>query len=79
VPQTSAIRVPEKASTPLCVHLQHLAAREQRAANAAAAPFGGKNSRSNVQYGVLLCGAGYRRKSMPEKPLIRLVPFPRAN
>jgi hypothetical protein len=39
--------------------LQYLAAREQAAANAADAPFVGKNSRSNVQYGVLLCGAEY--------------------
>jgi len=39
--------------------LQYLAAREQAAANAADAPFVGKNSRSNVQCGVLLCGAEY--------------------
>ena len=48
-------------------------------ANAASAPFGGKSSRANVQRGVLLCGAGYLRKSAPEKPLIRVVPFPGAN
>jgi hypothetical protein len=59
--------------------LQGVAARRRPAANAAVAPFVGKNSRSNVQYGVLLCGAEYRRESAPEKPLIRVVLFPRAN
>jgi hypothetical protein len=48
-----------KSKAPLCVHLQRLAALGRPAANAAAAPFVGKNSRPNVQYGVLLCGAGY--------------------
>jgi len=54
----SAIRVPEKASAPLCVYLQCLAALGEPAANAAVAPFVGKSSRSNVQRGVLLCGVG---------------------
>jgi hypothetical protein len=67
--------VPEKASTPLCVYLQCLAARGEPAANAAAAPFVGKSSRSNVQRGVLLCGAEYWRESPLERPLIRVVPF----
>jgi hypothetical protein len=76
---TSAIRVPEKASKPLCVYLQCLAARGKPAANAAAAPFVGKNSRSKVHCGALLCDAGHWRESAPEKPLIGVVPFPGAN
>jgi hypothetical protein len=71
--------VPEKASTPLCVYLQCLAARGEPAANAAAAPFVGKSRRSKVQCGVLLCDVGCWRESAPEKPLIGVVPFPEAN
>jgi altronate dehydratase len=48
-------------------------------ANAAAAPFVGKNSRSKVHCGALLCDAGHWRESAPEKPLIGVVPFPGAN
>jgi hypothetical protein len=59
--------------------LQGLAARGQLASNALAAPFVGKSSRSNVQRGVLLCGLGYWRKNAPEKPLVGVVLFPRAN
>jgi hypothetical protein len=51
----SAIRVPEEALAPLCVYLQWLAGCGWAAANAAAALFDGRNSRSNVQFGVLLC------------------------
>ena len=76
---TSAIRVPEKASAPLCVYLQCVAAEGQPAAKAVAALFVGKNSRANAHFGVLLCGAEYQRESAPERPLIRVVPYPRAN
>jgi hypothetical protein len=41
--------------------------------------FVGKNSRSNAHFGVLLCGAGYQRKSAPERPPVRAVTFSRAN
>jgi hypothetical protein len=49
------------------------------AANTAAAPFVGKTRRAKVQRGVLLCGVGYWRESALEKPLVRVVPVPRAN
>jgi hypothetical protein len=61
------------------VYLQCLAAGGQPAAKAVAALFVGKNSRSNAHFGVLLCGAGYRRKGALERPPVRAVTFSRAN